>query len=268
MRLDVWGARGSHPASGLTFSEFGHHTACLSIRSADHLLVLDAGTGASALAAQVAAAPPREIDILLSHFHHDHVIGLPYLLMATPASTRIRIHAAFGVDFALGAMVAGILSPPYFPAEIGTVLARTECLSHATGATFEVGAYRVTSHALEHPGGCTAFRVAQGQRAFVYATDLEQPDTLHPGWVSFVRGADMLIHDTMFTEDEIASRRGWGHATIDGALRLAEAAGVARLVGFHHSPAHDDALMQLREVELMLRWPGSCLAREGETLVV
>lgn len=268
MRLDIWGARGSHPASGIAFSEFGHHTACLSVRSGDHLLVLDAGTGASALAMTLGNQPPAAVDILLSHFHHDHVMGLPYLLLALPEATEIRIHAAFGADFDLTSMIAGILSPPYFPAGIGQALARTLCFAHATGADFAAGPYSIASHGLDHPGGCTAFRIARGNRSVVYATDVEQAEVLQPSWIAFARGADLLIHDTMFTYDEWASRRGWGHATIEAAMRLAEAAGVRRLVGFHHNPSHDDALMQLRELEMMLRRPGSSLAREGETLVI
>lgn len=268
MHLDVWGARGSHPASGMAFSQFGHHTSCLSLRSGDHLLVLDAGTGASALARTLEEDPPREVDILLSHFHHDHVMGLPYLLMRLPAETRLRIHAALDGPRSLAEMIGAILSPPYFPAGIDGVLARTECRPHLPGAPFRAGALQVETHPLEHPGGSIAFRIRKDNRSFVYATDLEQPEWLHPDWVAFAQGADLLIHDTMFTEDEWAARRGWGHATIEGALRLADAAGVPRLVGFHHNPVHDDEMMSLRELDLVLRRPGSSLAREGDRLAI
>lgn len=267
-RLEIWGARGSHPASGQAFCEFGHHTACLAVRTGDHMLVLDAGTGASALAAHLAAHPPARIDILLSHFHHDHVMGLPYLLMALPHSTRIRIHAAFGADFRLEAMVSGLMSPPYFPAGIRDVLRRCEWAAHGEGVAFEAGAFTIDTHPLDHPGGSTAFRVSRGGRSFVYATDVEQSDGLQPGWIAFVSGADMLIHDTMFTDEEWRDRRGWGHATIAAALRLAEAAGISRLVGFHHNPAHDDGQLRRRERDMARRWPGASLAREGETLEI
>lgn len=268
MYLDVWGARGSHPASGMAFSRFGHHTACLSVRSGDHLLVLDAGTGASALARALEAAPPREVDILLSHFHHDHVIGLPYLLMSLPPDTALRIHAALDGHEALAERISAILSPPYFPPGIAAVLGRTECHQHPAGASFQAGPMQVETHPLEHPGGSTAFRVRCGDRSLVYATDLEQPDVLAAEWIAFACGADLLVHDTMFTEAEWSARRGWGHATIEGALRLADAAGVPRLVGFHHNPAHDDEMMLLRELDLVLRRPGSSLAREGESLSI
>jgi len=268
MQLEVWGARGSHPASGMAYSQFGHHTACLSIRSGEHLLVLDAGTGASTLASQLAINPPRRVDILLSHFHHDHVMGLPFLLMAMPPGVDLRIHAALDANLDLAETIAVILSPPYFPAGIRDVLARMEFRSHQAGRPFEAGGALVETHPLEHPGGSTAFRVRQGSRSFVYATDLEQPEVLEPSWVAFVREADLLIHDTMFTEDEWARRRGWGHATIEGAVDLADAAGIPRIVGFHHNPFHDDAMLTLRELDLRRRRPGSSLAREGETLTV
>lgn len=268
MHLDVWGARGSHPASGMAFSRFGHHTACLSVRSGDHLLVLDAGTGATALARALEANPPHVVDILLSHFHHDHVMGLPYLLMSLPAETELRIHAAPEGVIALEALVGAILSPPYFPASIARVLGQTACRQHAAGAAFEAGALHVSTYPLEHPGGSTAFRVSDGARSFVYATDLEEPERPDSAWVAFVRGADLLVHDTMFTQSEREARRGWGHATIDGALRLADAAEICRLVGFHHNPVHDDELMLQRERALKRRRPGSGLAREGETLLV
>lgn len=263
MEIRIWGARGSYPASGARFSEFGHHTSCVGVSIGEDMVVLDTGSGAAALGEALREKPVRQLHVVLSHFHHDHVMGLPFLLYGAGEAT-ITIHAAFGADQPLGEIVARLFSAPYFPGESRKLFDRVTFHSHPVHGAFPAGDVAVATAPIEHPGGSTAFRLTHAGRSLVYATDIE--DCLHPAptLVELARDADLLIHDTMFTTEEIAARRGWGHATVEAARVLAEAAGVKTLAGFHHNPLHDDAKLARREQALAARLPHAVLAREGD----
>jgi len=76
-------------------------------------------------------------------------------------------------------------------------------------------------------------------------TDNELPDP-GPDWdrfVNYCRGADLLIHDAQYTDEELNAHRGWGHSSISQAVALANAAGVKRLGLFHHDPDRTDAAL-------------------------
>lgn len=270
MDVRFWGTRGSYPASGAAFSEFGHHTICVSLRGDDTLIVFDAGSGATALGEYLRAQPVRHVYLLISHFHHDHLVGLPFLLHGACAAreTKVALHCALPIENTLEELIRPMISAPYFPDEAGDLAGRISYNRHAPGESFVLGGAVAHSALVEHPGGAVAYRVEQDGAAIVFVTDIE--DTISPPrhLVTLAEGADLLMHDTMFTGEEILTRRGWGHGTIEGALSLARAADVRQLAGFHHNPLHDDALLRAREQALQSVFPTSCLAREGQIIQV
>lgn len=268
MKVRIWGARGSFPASGARFAGFGHHTPCVSVEAGETLVVLDAGSGAAALGLALRGRPIAAMHVLLSHFHHDHMTGLPFLLHGVGPGTSITIHAALGEDVALATLVGTLFAQPYFPDEGGEALRQANFISHRSGAVFALNGFRVASAPLAHPGGAAAYRLDHGGAALVYATDLEAVGEPAPDLLRLARGADLLIHDTMFTDEEARARVGWGHSTAEAAIDLATRGGVARVLGFHHSPEHDDAVLMAREAEARQRFPGFSFAREGETITL
>lgn len=270
MNVRFWGTRGSYPASGAAFSEFGHHTICVSARIGDDLVVFDAGSGATALGDYLRANPVRHVRILISHFHHDHLAGLPFLLhgaCATP-ETSVAMHCSLPIETQLEELIRPMISAPYFPNEAGDLAGRIAYNRHAPGETFMLGDVVARSALVEHPGGAMAYRIEKGGAAVVFVTDVEDSPVPAAALVDLARGADLLMHDTMFTREEIATRRGWGHGTAEGALALARAAGVRHLAGFHHNPLHDDTVLRARAQALQAEFAPSCFAREGQTIQV
>ena len=263
MEIRFWGVRGSYPASGAGFSAYGHHTACVSVAAGDDLIVLDAGSGAAALAAVLPSLPHRRLHLLLSHFHHDHLMGLPYLLHAATGRGGISIHAALGADVPLKDILERLFSAPYFPVSADLLMREVTFHAHAVGASFPAGEVAIRTGALDHPGGCAAFRLDHAGRGLLYATDLESRAEAWDALVALASEADLVIHDTMFTPEEAEAHRGWGHSTAESALALVRQAGVPRLVGFHHNPRHDDGTLSAREAWLAARHPGFSFAREG-----
>jgi phosphoribosyl 1,2-cyclic phosphodiesterase len=274
MEIRIWGARGSYPASGARFSEFGHHTPCVSVAAGDQFVILDAGSGAAALGESLRENPVRHIHLLLSHFHHDHVMGLPFLFHGAGDRATISVHTALGSDLALKPLIETLFSAPYFPGDTDGLLERVSFHAHPVGARFTLGDprasgdIRVETAPLDHPGGSTAFRLMQGKTSVVYVSDVEDSPMPSPALAALAAGADLMIHDTMFTREDAIARRGWGHATFEAAVALSRAAGVKRLAGFHHSPLHDDSLLKKREMELSALLPGAFLAREGQTIAL
>ncbi|MFN7145392.1 MAG: MBL fold metallo-hydrolase, partial [Myxococcota bacterium] len=131
------------------------------------------------------------------------------------------------------------------------------------GEPFEVGPFRITAAESRHPNGVLAWRVEADGRAVVYATDIEHGGAVDPRLVTLSAGADLLVHDAQYTDEEYAARRGWGHSTWAEAVDVAERAGVRRLALFHHDPRRDDDALAVLEDRARARFPGAFAAREG-----
>ena len=143
------------------------------------------------------------------------------------------------------------MDPAVFPVPLDALSAKLDVEQvDGRGGDFTIGAFRVRSMKLRHPGTTLAFRLtpAQGGPSMAYATDNELGEGGHystpPMWrrqfVEFLQGVELLIHDAMYTPEELEDHRGWGHSTWAEAVGLAAEAKVKRLVLFHHEPEHDD----------------------------
>lgn len=267
LTVRFWGVRGSIPTPEPGHLGVGGNTACVEVRGADGTaLVLDAGTGARglgfALAAE-AAGGPGEIHLALSHFHWDHLQGLPFFAPLYAPEQTVRFYAATNDDRLL-ALLRGQMQTPYFPVPFADLAADTETIRVFDGEPFRVGPMEVRPFPLNHPQGAHGFRIEAGGVAIVYATDYEHGSPAHDAGLREVcRGADLLISDAQYTPDEYALRKGWGHTTWEHAATLASEAGVGRLLLFHHDPSHDDeALARIRDLARE-RFPATDLAAEG-----
>ena len=274
------GVRGSTPAPGADFVRVGGHTSCVALtRSGTDTpsLVLDAGTGLQRLSDRLDGGPFRGT-LLLTHLHWDHAQGLPFFRSGDQPDAEVRLLIPDQQDGRAAVdVLAGSMSPPHFPI-------RPEGLEgHWTFATLDEGehiieGFEVTAVELPHKGGRTfGYRIVDpGGATVVYASD-HGPLALGPGEdghgpiheaiVDLAREADVLIHDAQFVAAELAVAEAYGHATVDYCYRLAEKAGVRKLVLFHHSPVRvDDDVDRLGD----LAPPGLdvAIAREGETLTL
>jgi phosphoribosyl 1,2-cyclic phosphodiesterase len=123
--------------------------------------------------------------------------------------------------------------------------------------------------ALNHPGGATGYRIDYGGRSVAYITDIECGDgSLDPAVMALVRGASLVIVDTMYTDEELPSKMGWGHSSWQQGVRLAEEAAAGQLCLFHHDPEHDDASLDGIAREADAARPGTIVASEGLVIEV
>lgn len=280
LKVTCWGTRGSIAVPGLDTVRYGGNTSCIEVRAGGRLLIFDAGTGIRELGQQLARSGERvQADLFLTHYHWDHIEGFLFFEPAFHAETYLRVHgpATSGTD--LRAKLFQPMTSIYFPVPpdaLATKLAFAPVGERArVDADVEVAALPVY-----HPQGAVGYRVQYGRSTLAYIPDNELSSEsgmggdAYRGLVEFIRDADLLYHDATYTEAEYASRRGWGHSTIDQAVRLAEDACVRRLGLFHHAPERKDAelLEILARVQADLERRGSALevhaAMEGEERTV
>jgi phosphoribosyl 1,2-cyclic phosphodiesterase len=261
-----WGARGSLPAPAALNFEFGSDTCCVEVRCGGHVLIFDAGSGLEPLSAQLMNENIRDFDLFFSHCHFDHIMGFPFLKPLYHHDVSARIYAGhFEDNTTCRQMADGFMIPPYFPVTPKLFEAKIEfrdfrppdTLSPHPGIT-------ISTARLNHPNGCVGYRVNHAGHSACYLTDTEHvPGDRSEAVLSLIGGADMMIYDCMYTDAEFDHYRGYGHSTWEEGVRLCEAAGVPRLVIFHHRPGRDDRDMRAIEAEAQARFPGAVVARTG-----
>lgn len=245
MQFLIHGARGSSPVSGSAFARYGGHTSCYEVVLSDgHRVIFDGGTGLlhlqSALST-VDAANAFEATVFLTHFHWDHIQGLPFFKPLYSPTSRIRFVAIPPPGHTIDSALDGAIQPPWFPVRLRDAAAALT-FEPLPAQPLRIGEIEISGVPLHHPGGVTAYRIASGGRALVIATDVE-PD----GGVSdralraLADGANVLVHDAQYTPLEWSTTRsGWGHSTWEHATTIAQAAQVQRLILTSHDPDRSD----------------------------
>ena len=234
--------------------------------------MIDAGSGFEAAGVALArtdTCPPR-VDLLLSHLHHDHIMGLPFFSPMLSNRQLVRTFCGnLGGESAAAALDVAF-APPLFPITLDKFPGHFEHIGFTAGETltFENGT-SVKTCPLRHPGGATGYRFDHAGRSLCYISDIEHEESgPDPKVVAFCHDADLVIYDAMFTEAELPRCRGWGHSTWEAGVDLCKASGAKALAAFHHHKHHDDAAMAAIETELGRALPGSFAAREGQTIVL
>jgi phosphoribosyl 1,2-cyclic phosphodiesterase len=274
--VTFWGTRGSIPTPGPNTSRYGGNTPCVAVEGAGgQLVVLDAGTGIRALGLDLVDKQngAAKVEILLSHAHWDHIQGLPHFKPFFSPGNSVRIWGSRQGTMSLEAILRQQMDPAVFPVPLDALSAQLTVQQVDTD-TFSIGEFRVRTIKLRHPGTTLGFRLtpATGGPSMAYVTDNELglgghydvPGTWRRDFVTFLNGVDLLIHDAMYTPDELEEHRGWGHSTYEEAVTLAQDAGAKKLVLFHHEPEHDDKEMDA----LVAAARKSAKQREGSLEVI
>jgi ribonuclease BN (tRNA processing enzyme) len=248
MNVTLYGVRGSLPTPGASTTRYGGNTSCVRVTGPDgRVLVLDAGTGIRPLALELPRGISR-LDVLLTHLHMDHLLGLGFFGPLYDPETEVHIWGPASATLSLEARLRRYLSPPLFPVMLRDVPCRLE-LHHVVRGRVPLGPFRVTAARVCHPGPTLGYRIETETASLAYLPDHEpalgaRKFPLDPEWTSgfdLAHGVDLLLHDAQYTREEYPRHVGWGHSTMHDALAFARLAGVKRFVPFHHDPGRDDA---------------------------
>ena len=271
LRARCWGTRGSMPTPGIATAGFGGNTSCVEIMAAGRRFIFDAGSGIRLLGEELLRkAEPVVAEVFLTHFHWDHIQGLPFFGPLYNPDTRIRVHGAMQGDIDIRTLIAGQMGPIYFPVPFETVEAHMDFV-HLNGDTWHEPGVEVDAIRVRHPANTYGYRIRCQGSTIAYIPDNELVGGEYPldaketygKLVEFLDGVDLLLHDAMFTNEDYQRKEGWGHSTYEQTVQLAEDAGVGRLFLFHHAPERTDE--QLARIADELR---DDIARRGSRLIL
>ena len=247
MKVTFWGTRGSLAAPGADTARYGGNTSCVSLQGQEGtLLILDAGTGMRGLGQSLPHTLKR-VDILLTHLHMDHIQGLPFFGPLRRPGVEIHIWGPASTTLGLNARLQKYLSPPLFPVSVRELAARFHFHELPTH-TMDIGEFEVKAQLVIHPNPTIGYRIEAEYTAVTYLPDHEpalggRTFGMDNSWTSgykLAEGADLLIHDTQYTQEEYESRVGFGHSSIEHAFRFAGLSSVRHFAPFHHDPTHSD----------------------------
>jgi phosphoribosyl 1,2-cyclic phosphodiesterase len=273
MVVRFWGVRGSLPSPGKGTLKTGGNTSCVQVLCGEENVIFDLGTGLRPLGISLARGGPVRASLFLSHYHWDHIAGLPFFAPAYDRDSELVIHGATRRGRDVRQILSGQMVDPYFPVGLGVLNAHLRFVTLQDGGFAHLGPVVVRAAELNHPGGALGFRLEHQGRVMVYATDFEHGTAADERLVDLARDADLMVFDAQYTPAEYegdgkGSKRGWGHSTYEMGARLALRAGVKRLALYHHSPERDDRAIEKLAALAKKLHPGAFAAREGQEVAL
>lgn len=272
LKLKLWGVRGSIACATPQHMKYGGNTSCIEVRAGDHCFVLDAGTGIRSFGDELAKNGKCVSHMLFTHTHWDHINGFPFFAPCYNPGNSFPVMAGHldGKDGGIRDVLSTQMNNPVFPIPLEAMQANLEYQDFKAGDTFDLfDDVKIRTAPLNHPNGATGYRIEHGGRAAVYITDTEHvPGTLDENILGLIDGADVVLYDSTYTEEEFPEKIGWGHSTWNQGMRLCQEAKVKQLGIFHHEPGHDDDFMDKLAAEAEEAWDGNFVCREGMEIVL
>ena len=247
---------------------YGGNTSCIEIRTdSNQILVFDGGTGIRLLGNELLQEfgdQPINAHIFFSHFHLDHIQGVPFFRPLYYPQNHFTFYFAGRRDANLVMdALAGMMANPYFPIDMSKLPCSREYVDLVEG-TFKVADTRILVLPLNHPQGCVGYRIMQNEKVISYCTDVEHGVDWSDGNVqTLAKNSDFYIADSQYTPEELPDHPGWGHSTCEQAIESGIDAGAKRIALFHHDPYHEDAQVDEILENARQRHPNVIAAREG-----
>lgn len=249
----VWGCRGSLASPGPETVKYGGNTSCVELRTGEgDLIILDAGTGIRPLGNTLMQELPRTIHVLLTHLHLDHLEGLGFFGPLWSPDVDLHIWGPPSPLRSLERRISQYLSPPLFPIHLQDIPSRPT-FHDVPDDDWKIGTTKVSASPVSHRGPTVGYRLEEDGQTLAYIPDHEPAlgvdlRSVEPEWISghaVANGAEVLLHDAQYTEQEYPLRIGWGHSSVAHVVAFAAVSDVRRLVMFHHDPMHSDDQLEV-----------------------
>ncbi len=238
--------RGSCPCAGPAYLRYGGNTSCAVVEvDGEPPIILDLGSGLRPLGLELdAAGAPGTARLtgLLTHLHWDHLIGLPFFSSVQHPGACMDVYGPRQDDCNLHELIDRVVQPPFFPVRVKELHGSIEF--HEVGDDeLTIGSAKVRIRHVPHVGRTLGFRIDADGGSVVYISDHQPPEDrlgVARGVLELCDGADVVIHDGQYTEQEMLTKGTWGHSTPAYAVHVAAESGAKTLVLYHHDPLHED----------------------------
>jgi phosphoribosyl 1,2-cyclic phosphodiesterase len=263
--LRFWGVRGSYAAPFASHLKVGGNTSCVEIRTDSHILICDAGTGIIPFGNEIMKQNDiRELAVILTHYHWDHVCGLPFFVPAFSPDWKINFFGPGADSAEVEEHFAAQMRAPYFPVGTETWLADVNYIVPKKDG-FKHGPIKIQYSNVHHPGATFGYRIEVNDKKIIYISDNEckfieksinkrneelneeerelykaMIEEEHQTELKLLSDSDILIHDAQYTPEDYDTKQGWGHSCYVDTINMAIDAGVKALYLYHHDPNYDD----------------------------
>ena len=228
---------------------FGTATTCVEVNSPQQQIIIDGGSGLRTLSEKMLRGPAgkgkAEIHIFLTHFHWDHLLGLPFFAPHFIKGNKIHYHA---VQPDLKDMVKVKFTKPLFPVSF-EMLHQLE-----PRKPVQLRDLTITPYQLDHPDPCWGYRVEAGGKNYAHCVDTEGTRTTREALgadLPLYQNADLMYFDAQYTLPELAEKANWGHSAAQLGLDIAFREGIKRILFAHHDPGANTA--QINELKAQTR---------------
>jgi len=261
--IKFWGTRGSTPVAGPEYIFFGGNTPCLEISHPDSMIIIDAGTGIRTLGAEVAQRRFKEIHLIISHPHWDHILGFPFFPPAYSHEYNIHIYGPKGFGKHLEDLFKGMLDRDYFPVKLSEMQAKVIFHEISDDAVLTIGSVKIEAGYASHPGATLCFKIEVSGKKIGYVTDNEVLVGYHGHprdiaadsplleadrhLINFFKDVDLLVHEAQYSPQEYRQKVGWGHSSLSNAVVFVKQTGAKHWIITHHDPSSTDNDLHMKE---------------------
>ena len=257
MKLITHGCRGSIPNPSKEMLRYGGNTTCFELNMDDFQVFFDAGSGFQ----NAVLDSNKKIMIFFSHFHHDHLQGLAFNKDLLKPETKTFISSALVNSEKLNKIIRRYFSGDFFPIDLFDNLHNVTFSNFSEAQSMVKGGFTLEAIKLNHPGGSYGYSVKKNNKKCVFLCDNEFKTSQADELKTFVENADIIIWDGMFTNEELRSKAGWGHSSIEQGIDFFRNLNSGKIIISHHAPYRTDAELDMIEQNLP---NGIHLARDGQ----
>ncbi|MCR5357374.1 MAG: MBL fold metallo-hydrolase [Lachnospiraceae bacterium] len=243
-KLTILGARGSMSVCGREFDTYGGDTSCYMVQVGDECIFLDAGSGLVGAPVDFEKIPV----ILLSHLHLDHLLGLGMYPRLTMKGQKTEIYVPVKKEADAREVLGRLYAPPFWPLSFADYAG--DISVKKLDFPILIGEAVVDGIEGNHPGGNVAVRIRYGGKSLVYISDYEHEEVTFSRLIDFAKGAELIMYDGQYSDEEYEKRIGFGHSTPGKGIELMEKAEGKRLLLIHHDPLHTDEILKKREKKI------------------